>query len=238
MKIYLPILSIFLFTQSESFSQALHPYRNCPNVNIAIVRAGTNADINNPYFLYNVNQATGAMTLVPGGPYLDPSNPSANLQVNGIGVNRVDGFIYGYVTVGGNDSTDIVLSMVQQLGRNDINCILLGGLIISLFNIINGKFINEMTELPVIGISYKKSMGLKDSIYGYYEDERIHDYMRLDERKPLTLWTGKTVFVRHWGINFSDASKLINSLVLQGSKPEPLRIAALAARAHRNFVER
>jgi uncharacterized protein len=150
----------------------------------------------------------------------------------------VDGFIYGYVTVGGNDSTDIVLSMVKQLGRNDINCILLGGLIISLFNIINGKFINEMTGLPVIGISYKKSMGLKDSIYGNDEEQKIHDYLRLDERKPLTLWTGKTVFVRHWGINFSDTSKLINSLVLQGSKPEPLRIAALAARAHRNFVER
>jgi endonuclease V-like protein UPF0215 family len=150
----------------------------------------------------------------------------------------VDGFIYGYVTVGGNDSTDIVLSMVQQLGRNDINCILLGGLIISLFNIINGQHINEITGLPVIGISYKRSMGVKDSIYGINEEQKIQDYLTLDEREPLVLWTGKTVFVRHWGINFSDTSRLINSLVLQGAKPEPLRVAALAARAHRNFVER
>jgi uncharacterized protein len=150
----------------------------------------------------------------------------------------VDGFIYGYVTVGGNDSTDIVLSMVQQLGRNDINCILLGGLIISLFNIINGKHINEITGLPVISISYKRSSGLQDSIYGINEEQKIQDYLRLDERKPLVLWTGKTVFVRHWGINFSDTSRLINSLVLQGAKPEPLRVAALAARAYRNYIKK
>jgi len=150
----------------------------------------------------------------------------------------VDGFIYGYVTVGGNDSTDIVLSMFERLARNDINCVLLGGLIISLFNIINGKYINEITGLPVIGISYKKSMGVKDSIYRINEEQKIHDYLKLDERKSLTLWTGKTVFVRHWGLNFSETSNLINSLVLQGGKPEPLRLATLAARAHRNFVER
>ena len=149
----------------------------------------------------------------------------------------VDGFIYGYVTVGGNDSTDIVLSMFERLARNDINCVLLGGLIISLFNIINGKYINEITGLPVIGISYKKSMGVKDSIYRINEEQKIHDYLKLDERKSLTLWTGKTVFVRHWGINFSDASRLINSLVLQGAKPEPLRVAALAARAYRNYIK-
>jgi uncharacterized protein len=149
----------------------------------------------------------------------------------------IDGFVYGYVTVGGNDSTDIVLSMVHKLGRNDINCILLGGLIISLFNIINGKHINETTGLPVIGISYKRSSGLQDSIYGNNEEQKIQDYLRLDERIPLVLWTGKTVFVRHWGVNFADASNLLNSLVIQGAKPEPLRLATMAARAYRNYVK-
>ena len=95
MKIFLPILSILLFTQMKGFTQATRPYRNCPNVNIAIVRAGTNADVTNPYFLYHVNNFDGTMTLMPGGPYKDPANPAANLQVNGVGVNRKDGFIYG-----------------------------------------------------------------------------------------------------------------------------------------------
>jgi hypothetical protein len=94
MKAFLLFLGIF-FIQLTAFSQATHPYTKCPDVDIAIVRAGTNANITNPYFLYNVNQTTGAMTLVPGGPYKDPANTTQNLQINGFGVSRKDGFIYG-----------------------------------------------------------------------------------------------------------------------------------------------
>ena len=64
----------------------------------------------------------------------------------------VDGIIYADTIVGGNDGTNKVLSMIDSLGRTDINCVLLGGLIISLFNIISGKYINEITGIPVIAI--------------------------------------------------------------------------------------
>jgi endonuclease V-like protein UPF0215 family len=147
----------------------------------------------------------------------------------------VDGFIYADTIVGGNDGTSKVLSMIDSLGRTDINCVLLGGLIISLFNIISGKYINEITGIPVISISYRRSSGLKGSIHGMSANQKINDYLKLDERTPLRLWTGKTIYVRHWGLEFSDASNLLNSLVVQGAKPEPLRVATLAARAYRNY---
>jgi hypothetical protein len=149
----------------------------------------------------------------------------------------VDGFTFADTMVGGNDGTTKVLSMIDSLGRTDINCVLLGGLIISLFNIISGKHINETTKIPVIAISYRKSQGVKGSIHGINEKEKLKDYLKLDERKPLTLWTGKTIYIRNWGVEFSDASSLLNSLVIQGAKPEPLRLAALAARACRNYTQ-
>jgi len=148
----------------------------------------------------------------------------------------VDGIIYSDTTVGGNDGTKKVLSMIDSLGRTDINCVLLGGLIISLFNILSGKDINEETKIPVIAISYRRSPGLKGSIHGTNEQEKIKDYLKLEDRTPLTLWTGKKIYVRQWGIEFSDTSNLLNSLVIQGAKPEPLRLAALAARAYRNHI--
>ena len=147
----------------------------------------------------------------------------------------VDGIIYADTIVGGNDGTNKVLSMIDSLGRTDINCVLLGGLIISLFNIISGKYINEITGIPVIAISYRRSSGLKSSIHGMAQYQKIKDYLKLEERKPLRLRTGKTIYVRHWGLEFSDASNLLNSLVIQGAKPEPLRVATLAARAYRNY---
>ena len=72
----------------------------------------------------------------------------------------VDGFVYTDTTIGGNDGTDKIISIIKSLRRNDINYVLLGGLIISLYNIINGKQIHEKIGLPVIAISYKKSFGL------------------------------------------------------------------------------
>jgi len=150
----------------------------------------------------------------------------------------VDGFAYVDTTIGGNDSSDKIISLIKSLRRNDINCVLLGGLIISLFNIINGKQILEKTGLPVIAISYKKSFGLTHSIHGTDEKQKILDYLNLEDRKLLKLWTGKTVFVRQWGVSFADASVLLNSLVIQGAKPEPLRLATLAARACRIYGKR
>lgn len=149
----------------------------------------------------------------------------------------VDGLTFADTIVGGNDGTIKIISMIDNLGRTDINCVLLGGLIISLFNIINGKYINETTKIPVIAISYRKSQGVQDSIHGIDEKEKLKNYLKLEERKPLTLWTGKTIYIRNWGLEFSDASNLLNSLVIQGAKPEPLRIAALAARAYRNYIQ-
>ena len=148
----------------------------------------------------------------------------------------VDGIIYADTTVGGNDGTNKVLSMIDSLGRTDINCVLLGGLIISLFNILSCKYINEITKIPVIAISYRRSAGLNGLIHGIDENQKINDYLSLEERKPLTLWTGKTIYIRQWGLEFSDASNLLNSLVIQGAKPEPLRLATLAARACRNYI--
>ena len=148
----------------------------------------------------------------------------------------IDGIIFSDTAVGGNNGTEKVLSMISSLGRNDISCILLGGLVISVFNIINGKHISEITGLPVMAISYKKSLGLKQSIHGINEKQKIRDYLQLGEREPVKLWTGKTIFVRHWGLTLDDASGLLNSLVFQGARPEPLRIATLAARACRNYL--
>ena len=89
-------------------------FENCPDVDVAIVRPGTNADITNPYSLYTVNNTTGAMTLVPGGPYKDPANPTQNLQVNGFGVSKKDGFIYGIAF----DVFSLSTSRFMRLGSN------------------------------------------------------------------------------------------------------------------------
>lgn len=96
-KLLLPAAIILLFYTS-SHSQATLHFTTCPNVNVGVVRAGTNADVQNPYYIYSVNTSTGAVTQFPGGPLLNPAAANQNLQVNAVGVNTADGFMYGLET--------------------------------------------------------------------------------------------------------------------------------------------
>ena len=74
----------------------------------------------------------------------------------------IDGMAFGTVTIGGNDSTQNILTMIRSLKRNDVNCIMLDGLIISMYNIIHGEEIREKTGIPVIAITFKDSEGLEE----------------------------------------------------------------------------
>jgi endonuclease V-like protein UPF0215 family len=49
----------------------------------------------------------------------------------------IDGMVYGYSTIRGMDATESILNMYNELGRGDISVIMLGGVIISMYNIID-----------------------------------------------------------------------------------------------------
>ncbi len=69
-------------------------FTGCPNVNLAIARPGYNNYNGEPTSMYYVDTATGAATLIPGGPLKSPLT-GYNLPINGVGLNSRDGFAYG-----------------------------------------------------------------------------------------------------------------------------------------------
>ena len=62
----------------------------------------------------------------------------------------IDGFVVGHSTVGGDDATDAILSMYESLDRQDVSFLLISGIVISLYNIVDVKRISEKIGLPVI----------------------------------------------------------------------------------------
>jgi uncharacterized protein len=146
----------------------------------------------------------------------------------------IDGAIFGTATLKGNDSTENILYMFKSLKRDDINCIMLGGLIISMYNIIDGQLIQNETGLPVIGITFEDSKGIESNIRYHFADSfqlKLDQYAKLGRRDQVTLKTGKSLFIRYWGLTPKTAIRILNSFTLQGSIPEPIRIAKLVARA-------
>jgi len=150
----------------------------------------------------------------------------------------IDGLTYGTATIGGNDATQNIISMHGFLARDDISCILIDGIVISMFNIIDGMRVAAETGLPVIAITFKDSKGLENSIVNHFNnwEDKLVQYHNIGARERVKLKTGKDLFIRCWRINLRRALAVIDSFTIQGSVPEPIRVAKLAARSHANAL--
>ena len=144
----------------------------------------------------------------------------------------IDGFVFGHSTVGGDDATDAILEMYEKLDRQDISFLLISGIVISLYNIIDMKRISEKIGLPVIGITYEESSGIEDAIKHHFPESyksKLTEYSKLEPRKKITLHTSYNLYVRNEGCTVLETKQLLDKITLQGSIPEPLKITQLLA---------
>eukprot|EP00697_Spironema_sp_BW2_P017875 gnl/Spiro4/9699_TR5157_c0_g1_i1.p1 gnl/Spiro4/9699_TR5157_c0_g1~~gnl/Spiro4/9699_TR5157_c0_g1_i1.p1 ORF type:complete len:1009 (+),score=-108.50 gnl/Spiro4/9699_TR5157_c0_g1_i1:245-3271(+) len=91
-------------------------FTTCPTTNLAIARPGYNTYNNEPVSMYMMDTATGIATLIPGGPLKDPTT-NKNIDINGTGVNALDGYVYGLRdTV--NTAGTAASPMLYRIGSN------------------------------------------------------------------------------------------------------------------------
>ena len=144
----------------------------------------------------------------------------------------IDGFVFGHSTVGGDDATDAILEMYEKLDRQDISFLLISGIVISLYNIIDMKRISEKIGLPVIGVTYEESSGIEDAIKHHFPESyksKLTEYSKLEPRKKITLHTSYNLYVQNVGCTVLETKQLLDKITLQGSIPEPLKITQLLA---------
>jgi len=146
---------------------------------------------------------------------------------------RVDGLAYARAAIGGDDATQAVLNIYHQLDRKDINAILLEGAVLSWYNVVDLLEIWRKTGRPLICPTYHSSPGLERCIGEHFpeSEEKMLRYRNLGERSLIRLKTGYVVYVRAYGAELEEARILLNKFTRDGRKPEPLRLAGLAARA-------
>ena len=146
----------------------------------------------------------------------------------------IDGLIFGETTVRGMDASDTVIAMVRQLGRDDLNGILLHGSVIAGYNIVDLPRIYQKTKLPVISITKEPHEDLQTHLKSTFPSDwktRWEIACRNGPMQPLALETKSTVFVQFVGCNWDTAKGVIKRLTRFGGMPEPIRIARLLARA-------
>lgn len=147
----------------------------------------------------------------------------------------IDGLAIGRASVGGDDASASIAALHRKLNRNDVNVILVSGAILSLYNIIDIDGLARRTHLPVICLTYKETAGIEDAIRLHFPDNpgpKLEAYRKLGVRLRVELSSGGRVFARaSSGVRDADAKSVVDMYTLQGSIPEPVRVARLLARA-------
>jgi len=111
---------------------------------------------------------------------------------------------------------------------------MVSGLIISMYNIVDIERLWTMLSVPIIGVTYEESGGIEAAIKHHFPDSyqpKIDQYQRLGSRTKVSLHTNHDIFLRIEGCSMNEAKRLLDTLTIQGSVPEPLRIAQLLAKA-------
>ena len=103
----------------------------------------------------------------------------------------IDDFVFGSAELSGNDATDVILKMYDELKRPDVSYVLISGLIVSMYNIVDIKKLFDSIKIPIIGLSYHDSIDIEDSlkhhfpksyeskILQYRKDRRAYESQRL-----------------------------------------------------------
>ena len=149
---------------------------------------------------------------------------------------RIDGIGFCGPTVGGTDATDQLISMYDRLARDDIRAWMLGGCVISWFNVVDSVRLYETTEVPVVCVSYNPSEGIERYIREYFPEdweERVNQMDRGGSRESVPLATGHSVFIATAGLGLRKAQRLVDQFTLDGRIPEPIRVARIVASAAR-----
>ena len=144
----------------------------------------------------------------------------------------VDGVVFGETTIKGDDATEKILQMFEELDRPDVSYLLISGLILSLYNIVDIKKIHNVLKIPVIGLTYRESYGIENSIKHNFPDSfefKIKNYSNLNNREKININKTSEAFVRFEGCTIHEVQYLLKNLTLSGSIPEPIRVAKLIA---------
>ena len=146
----------------------------------------------------------------------------------------VDGFAFGSCTVGGTDATDRITRLVASLDREDIRYVFVAGIAPAWYNIIDLEAVHAGLELPIVSVSFEASEGLEASLEREFSDQPLADrlkrYRRQPERTRLEV-DGNDLYIRSVGLDTAEATAIVRAFTPEGGRPEPLRLARLAARA-------
>lgn len=144
----------------------------------------------------------------------------------------IEGIIKKEIRIDGSDSTDLVVDMIKHTRhRKQLKAMMLDGVALGGFNIVDIDKVFDETSLPVVTVTRDKPNfeKIKTALQGHFEDwQDRYDLITRGELFELET-SYNPIFVKCAGVSFEEAKEIITLATIRGVIPEPIRIAHIIA---------
>ncbi|HEC77205.1 MAG TPA: DUF99 family protein [Thermoplasmatales archaeon] len=143
----------------------------------------------------------------------------------------LEGVLKSTIEVDGMDSTSKIIEMVEKTKhKKQLKLIMLDGVALGGFNVVDCEKIYEKTGLPVITVTRNKPNmeKIKKALKKHFEnwEER---WNIINKGKTIELKIYYTVYTKYFGLDEKEAMNAIKLSIIRGAIPEPIRVAHLIA---------
>lgn len=140
----------------------------------------------------------------------------------------IDGVLSTHVAVDGVDATRKIAGMIKKSKHyGQLQVVMLDGIAVAGFNVIDVKLLSEETKLPVIVIMRKKpKRGEIEKALKHFKDgkKRLEIIKRAGDILSCKI-RGKNIYFQVYGIDKITAEKVIKISSTHSLVPEPIRVA-------------
>ncbi len=142
---------------------------------------------------------------------------------------RFDGILVGSIRKDGANAAKKITRLISESKfAGHIRLIMLQGVAMGGFNVVDAEFIYRRLNLPVLIVSRRKPdmKGIRDALLGSVPGGQ-RKWRLIKSLGPMAPVRG--VFVQRVGLNLKEANDAIEKFAINGNIPEPLRTAHLIA---------
>jgi endonuclease V-like protein UPF0215 family len=146
----------------------------------------------------------------------------------------VEGVMSSRLTIDGDDGNDVLAIMINSSRyKEQLRLVMLDGIAMGGFNVIDIKALNEATGLPIASVTRDPPdlAKMERALKRHFADWERR--LRIISESPLfqVRTAHKPLYVAAVGVEEKEVTELISCSIVRGALPEPIRIAHLIARA-------
>jgi hypothetical protein len=149
------------------------------------------------------------------------------------GNSYVEAILSTKVEVDGSDATEKVVEMVNKTKyKPQVKAILIDGIALGGFNVVDIEKLYQSAEIPVITITRNKPNfeSIKKALQSHFKDwEKRFNLMCTGELKEIQT-RFNPLWVKYVGLDLDGVKEIIKLNTLRGALPEAIRLAHLIAR--------